>query len=144
MNREDLYTPPLTNFGRCVGMQTIDAARRITFWPGIAMTTLGVFTFAIFAFATVAEINQRGINRTFAHENLFILNTVLMMMFFLGPFLAYCGWQMIQVRSRRLLYAGAVLSLVLFFPVGLVVGVWAISTLNRPLVCSALRAGPIY
>lgn len=144
MNREDPYTPPLTKVGRSVGMQTFDAARRITFWPGIAMMTLGVFIFGLFAFASAAEINQRGFNRTFAHENLFILNTVLIMMFFLGPFMAYCGWQLIQVRSKRLLYVGAVVSLVLFFPVGLIVGVWAISTLNRPLVCSALRAGPIY
>jgi len=107
-------------------------AQRMTFWPGMAMVIQGVVIALLYAVVFSAEIYARGIFRSSGESLLYVIAILPLI-------LVWCGLAMVRLTSRRLSYAGAALSLFLFLPVGLFIGIWALIVLDRLVVREAFR-----
>lgn len=97
------------------------------------MITQGVILSTVFALGVAADVYSRGIPNLASPQNFFMFT------FLLAPLLIWCGLQLKRIESRGLSYLGAVLSVVMFLPLGWVICIWAIVALNRPIVREALR-----
>jgi hypothetical protein len=129
------YEPTHPTSETYVPIASIVEARRITFWPGLAMVIHGLVILLVFVVAISVEICKRGIARVFADETSLLVAIVAI----LSLMLIRCGLGMIRLSSLRLSHAGVLLSMFLFMPVGVFICYWAMVALSKPIVREAFR-----
>ncbi|MCE3018906.1 MAG: hypothetical protein ACK56W_25620 [Pirellula sp.] len=127
------YSPPSTQDTSTIPSLILEEARRVTRWPAGLMIAQGLILSGVFTVASGIDIYSRGVPNFASPQN------VIYLTFLLAPLLVWCGLQLKRVESRRLSYLGAVLSVVLFLPLGWAICIWAIVALNRPIVREAFR-----
>ena len=127
------YSPPSTQDTSTIPSLILEEARRVTRWPAGLMIVQGLILSGVFTVAIGIDIYSRGVPNFASPQN------VIYLTFLLAPLLVWCGLQLKRVESRRLSYLGAVLSVVMFLPLGWAICIWAIVALNRPIVREAFR-----
>ena len=127
------YSPPSTQLESALPSSVLAEARNVTWWPGVLMIAQGTILSILFAIAIAFDIQSRGVPNPTSPQNIFMFT------FLLAPLLIWCGIQLKRIGSRGLSYLGAALSVVLFLPLGWAICIWAIVSLNRPIVREAFR-----
>ena len=134
MNSENPYASRVIQDFASHAFSAPDSAKRATYWPGILMMTQGAILTCIFAFAMLEAVYERGVPRMMSPGNAHCLT------FLLAPLLVMCGLKLKRIESRGMSLLGAILSVILFLPLGWIICIWTIVAVNRPAARDAFSA----
>ena len=112
-----------------VDAQTLSIMRK----PGLAMAIQGWILAAIYCVCllVVLLLGER--------RDLLEMGIPLLFVLILAIQLARCGKSTMRFESRQMAYVGALLSILLFLPLGIFICLWIASSLNRVEILDAKR-----
>jgi uncharacterized membrane protein YqjE len=134
------YEVSLSSSFKDKGSEVDAQALQIMRLPGMAMAIQGWILTALYSLGLLVIVVQ---DFEFGERQvLFEMGIPFVIALLMSIQLARCGMSAMRCESRPKAYAGAVLSALLFLPLGILICIWVVRSLNRKEVLEASRTTP--